>query len=123
MAPNSTVTGFLIYPVRITIPNAETPAHLLDHAITPTDRHFIRNNGVPPENPSVDAWSLTIDGLVNTPMTLSIADLKSKFNVVERAQTYLQVAEREGRFERPAGVTYRFAGNWSKLGRSWIELV
>ena len=28
--------------------NAETPAHLLDDAITPTARHFIRNNGVPP---------------------------------------------------------------------------
>ena len=29
--------------------NAETPAHLLDDAITPTARHFIRNNGLPPD--------------------------------------------------------------------------
>ena len=29
--------------------NAETPPHLLDDAITPTARHFIRNNGIPPE--------------------------------------------------------------------------
>ena len=29
--------------------NAETPAELLDDLITPTDRHFIRNNGNPPE--------------------------------------------------------------------------
>ena len=28
--------------------NAETPPHLLDDAITPTERHFIRNNGIPP---------------------------------------------------------------------------
>ncbi|MGH6904075.1 MAG: twin-arginine translocation signal domain-containing protein, partial [Geminicoccaceae bacterium] len=29
--------------------NAETPAHLLDDPVTPTARHFIRNNGNPPE--------------------------------------------------------------------------
>lgn len=65
--------------------NAETPAHLLDDTITPTARHFIRNNGVPPEAMSADGWSLTIDGLVDRPMTLSIDELKSEFEVVERA--------------------------------------
>ena len=39
--------------------NAETPPHLLDDAITPTERHFIRNNGIPPEN--TDASGLEID--------------------------------------------------------------
>lgn len=67
--------------------NAETPAHLLDDAITPTDRHFIRNNGIPPEDVDPDAWTLTIDGLVDNPMTLSIADLKSRFEVVTEALT------------------------------------
>jgi len=62
--------------------NAETPPHLLNDDVTPTARHFIRNNGVPPESTSVDAWSLTVDGLVDKPMELSIADLKSKFEVV-----------------------------------------
>ena len=62
--------------------NAETPPHLLNDDVTPTSRHFIRNNGIPPENTSADGWSLTVDGLVNNPMTLSIADLKSKFEVV-----------------------------------------
>jgi hypothetical protein len=28
--------------------NAETPAYLLDHHITPADRLFVRNNGMPP---------------------------------------------------------------------------
>jgi len=37
--------------------NAETPAHLLDDPITPTARHFIRNNGLPPE----EAPGLTFD--------------------------------------------------------------
>lgn len=67
--------------------NAETPPHLLDDAITPTTRHFIRNNGIPPEDVDPATWELTIDGLVDKPMTLSIADLKSKFEVVTMALT------------------------------------
>ena len=63
--------------------NAETPAHLLDDDVTPTKRHFVRNNGIPPENTNPDGWTLTIDGEVENPMTLSIADLKSKFEVVK----------------------------------------
>lgn len=64
--------------------NAETPAHLLDDAITPTSRHFIRNNGVPPVEVDADSWQLTIDGLVDKPLTLSIKDLQDKFEVVTR---------------------------------------
>ena len=40
--------------------NAETPPHLLDDPITPTSRHFIRNNGVPPAETSADAWTFTV---------------------------------------------------------------
>ena len=29
--------------------NAETPPHLLDDPITPTNRHFVRNNGIMPD--------------------------------------------------------------------------
>ena len=65
--------------------NAETPPHLLDDPITPTSRHFIRNNGVPPAETSADAWTLTVDGLVERPMTLSIAELRSRFEVVTKA--------------------------------------
>lgn len=65
--------------------NAETPPHLLDDAITPTARHFVRNNGLPPDNVDAGSWTLTIDGLVDNPMTLSIADLKEKFEVVTQA--------------------------------------
>ncbi len=64
--------------------NAETPAHLLDDAITPTSRHFIRNNGVPPVDVDADTWQLTIDGLVDKPLTLSIKDLQEQFEVVTR---------------------------------------
>ncbi|MFT7573252.1 MAG: DMSO/TMAO reductase YedYZ molybdopterin-dependent catalytic subunit [Paracoccaceae bacterium] len=62
--------------------NAETPAHLLNDEVTPTARHFIRNNGTMPEELDAGKWNLRLDGLVDTPMTLSIADLKSRFEVV-----------------------------------------
>ncbi len=62
--------------------NAETPAHLLDDDITPTNRHFIRNNGIPPENTSADGWTLTVDGEVEKPLTLTIEDLRRRFEVV-----------------------------------------
>ena len=65
--------------------NAETLVHMLDDFVTPTDRHFIRNNGTPPTNVNADERVLTIDGLVDTPLSLSIADLKSQFEVVSKA--------------------------------------
>jgi len=62
--------------------NAETAAHLLDDPITPTARHFIRNNGNPPEEVDPAAWTLTIDGEVDSPLELTIDDLKRRFDVV-----------------------------------------
>ena len=65
--------------------NAETPAHLLNDDITPISRHFVRNNGhLPPITSSMDAsdWTLTIDGEVDNPMTLSLDELKSRFSPV-----------------------------------------
>ena len=67
--------------------NAETPAHLLDDSITPTARHFIRNNGIPPSgaDADADAWTLTVDGLVDRPATWSISELRARFEVVTMA--------------------------------------
>ncbi len=62
--------------------NAETRVDLLNDDVTPTSRHFIRNNGVPPANTDAATWKLKIDGLVDKPMELTIADLKSRFQVV-----------------------------------------
>lgn len=67
--------------------NAETPPELLDDAITPTSRHFIRNNGVEPENMDPEGWTLTVDGFVDNPMELSIADLREQFEVHTMALT------------------------------------
>ncbi len=64
--------------------NAETPAHLLDDEVTPTARHFIRNNGIPPARADPDGWILTVDGEVGRPLELSIGELRERFEVVSR---------------------------------------
>ncbi len=54
---------------------AETPAHLLDDDVTPTEKFFIRNNGNPPEAAKdPDAWEITIDGEVNKPLKITVGD-------------------------------------------------
>lgn len=65
--------------------NAETPPELLDDAITPTERHFIRNNGLLPDEMDASAWKMTVGGFVDTPLQLSIADLRDQFEVVTMA--------------------------------------
>jgi len=67
--------------------NAETPAHLLDDAITPTPRHFIRNNGLEPFDTDASTWTLTVDGFVDTPLEMTIAELRERFEVVTMALT------------------------------------
>ncbi|MGI9542559.1 MAG: sulfite oxidase [Cyclobacteriaceae bacterium] len=62
--------------------NMEAQAHLLDDAITPEERFFIRNNGKVPEDIDVDNWMLTIDGeSVTAPKAYSLEELKSKFEI------------------------------------------
>ncbi len=90
--------------------NAETPPHLLDDAITPTNRHFIRNNGLVPDDMDAASWRLTVDGLVDNPMELSIADLRSKFDVVTMALTLECGGNGRAFFDPPA------SGNQWTLG-------
>lgn len=68
--------------------NAETPAHLLNDAITPASRLFVRNNGLPPERIDVGNWTLSIGGesVVNS-KSYTLEDLKSKFENVDLALT------------------------------------
>jgi len=62
--------------------NAETPAHLLDDAITPASRVFVRNNGVPPilDPAAADNWTLRIEGeALDSPVSLSLEALKRDY--------------------------------------------
>ncbi|WP_262298757.1 sulfite oxidase [Microvirga sesbaniae] len=59
---------------------AETPEELLDDETTPIRRFFIRNNGLLP-GPAADpeTWSVVVDGEVERPLRLTLAELKSRF--------------------------------------------
>lgn len=54
--------------------NVETPLALLDAQLTPTERMFLRNHSAIVERRAAD-WSLTIEGLVRRPITLSFDEL------------------------------------------------
>jgi sulfite oxidase len=59
---------------------AETPESLLDDDTTPIAKFFIRNNGqIPDEAANADAWRFTVEGEVEKPLTLTLAELRSRF--------------------------------------------
>jgi len=63
--------------------NAETPPHLLDDDITPANRLFVRNNGIPPAIQAINpkTWTLEISGeSCEHPTTFTIDELKAKFS-------------------------------------------
>ena len=82
--------------------NAETPAHLLDDDVTPVERFFVRNNGVPPTNTNAAGWMLAVDGEVSKPLQLTIADLKQKFEVVTYKMQVECGGNGRGSFNPPA---------------------
>lgn len=62
--------------------NAETPPHLLDEEQTAADRLFVRNNGIPPSQDSIDVanWTLTVGGeAVQKEVSFTLAELKANF--------------------------------------------
>ncbi|MFN3938851.1 MAG: sulfite oxidase [Gemmobacter sp.] len=62
---------------------AETPEHLLDDDTTPIDKFFIRHNGIPPEEAGdPDAWTITVDGQVANELTLTLGEIKQRFEHV-----------------------------------------
>lgn len=68
--------------------NAETPVTLLDSDFTPTEHHFVRNNGHVPERAEkqdLNGWSLTIDGEVNKPLQLTLDQIKKNYKNYTRA--------------------------------------
>ena len=97
--------------------NVETPAHLLDDAVTPADKLFIRNNGLFPESVDPATWTLTINGeSVKKPRTYTLAELKKKFT----AHTYQLTLECAGNGR--SGYVPKTAGNqWTDGGVGCAE--
>jgi len=64
---------------------AETPVHLLDDDTTPTEKFYIRNNGLIPDVAGdPDTWVVEIDGEVNTPLRLTLGEIKARFPATTR---------------------------------------
>ena len=102
--------------------NIETPPHLLDDAVTPASRMFVRNNGLfPPAEALTEQalanWTLTINGeSVKQTKTYSLADLKKRF----KSYTYQLVLECAGNGR--AGYFPKTAGNqWTEGAVSCAE--
>lgn len=65
--------------------NAETPVHLLNDDVTPSERLFIRNNGIPPQNVDASDWTLTVEGeSVRNSKTYTLNQLKRRFEHVSQ---------------------------------------
>lgn len=59
--------------------NAEPPCAMLDgRSLTPLDTFYSRNHG-PVQQIDPDEWRLDVDGLVDTPLTLSLTELRNRF--------------------------------------------
>ncbi|KAA2237088.1 sulfite oxidase [Salinarimonas soli] len=96
---------------------AETPEHLLDDDTTPIAKFFIRNNGNIPE-PAGDpaAWRIRVEGEVNQPLDLTLAELRSRF----QPKTYRMVLECGGNGR--ASFTPQARGNqWTNGGAGCAE--
>jgi len=60
--------------------NAEVPAHLLDDAVTPASRMFVRNNGIPPQDVDAKSWTLDIEGeAIERAVRFTVDELKKNF--------------------------------------------
>ena len=86
--------------------NAETPAHLLDDALTPARYFFIRNNGNPPSLESLgnaEHWKLAIAGESCTnPAVFTLASLKTSFEHYSYALTLECGGNGRSEFNPPA---------------------
>jgi len=61
-------------------PQLETPVRYFDRAITPNEAFFVRYHVFPiPTSIDLATWRLKITGQVDTPLELSMNDLKTKF--------------------------------------------
>jgi DMSO/TMAO reductase YedYZ molybdopterin-dependent catalytic subunit len=58
-------------------PDYETPVALLDSFITPVDRFYVRCHLPVPAATDAQAWSLRVEGEVDKPASLTVADLRA----------------------------------------------
>ena len=65
-------------------PLLETPREAFANAVTPNDEFFVRwHHAVIPDTIDLKTYRLSVSGNVDTPLDLSLAELKSRFEAVE----------------------------------------
>jgi hydroxyacylglutathione hydrolase len=84
--------------------NAETPLDLLcQAAVTPTELFFVRNHGPVPEiDPAY--YVLTVDGLVGERLSLSLDDLRRRFERVAVSATLMCAGNRRSELDAVAPI-------------------
>jgi DMSO/TMAO reductase YedYZ molybdopterin-dependent catalytic subunit len=98
------------YPI-----NAETPLELLTDYITPVDLFFVRSHWVP-QMPDLKTWRLVVDGEVEHPLSLTLAELKKLPHA--EATCVLQCAGNGRMWQTPVvpGVQWKYGacgnGHW-----------
>ena len=92
---------------------ASVTAEYLNDEVTPTSRHFIRNNLFTPDF-DASKHLVEVTGLVERPLTLTLADLRSKFPEVS-TQAMLECAGsgRTGFSPTPRGTPWPISGGMS----------
>jgi DMSO/TMAO reductase YedYZ molybdopterin-dependent catalytic subunit len=58
-------------------PDYETPVALLNDFITPVEHFYVRSHLPVPASIDAASWTLAVSGLVSTPQSLSVADLRA----------------------------------------------
>lgn len=101
--------------------NAEPPrAALAASTLTPLDAFYCRNHGPVPEA-DAGQWRLTVDGLVTTPLSLSLEDLRTRFPVATEVATLQCAGNRRAGLvevrdipgEAPWGPTATATASWT----------
>jgi DMSO/TMAO reductase YedYZ molybdopterin-dependent catalytic subunit len=92
---------------------ASATAEYLGDDVTPTNRHFIRNNLFTPDFDE-SRHKVEITGLVDTPLTLTVAELRSKFaEVSTQAMIECAGSGRSGYNPAPRGTPWPASGGMS----------
>jgi DMSO/TMAO reductase YedYZ molybdopterin-dependent catalytic subunit len=98
-------------------PDFETPVTLLDSFITPVDRFYLRNHMAIPQI-DVATWSLKVGGEVNSPLSLSLDEIKkmpattitATLECAGNGRSFFQPSVAGVQWEKGAVGTGRFTG-------------
>jgi sulfite oxidase len=84
--------------------NAEPPSSVLASSeITPVDAFYVRSHGPFPDI-AVEQWQLTVDGLVDKPLTLGYEDLTTNLPQHWVIATLACAGNRRAELVRPASI-------------------